>query len=69
MKLKEISKFLSGVAAWEAIAHIGLGASGNLPFDLKAFVVTPEINPFLIAAPAIISVLLAYYAWGVGGDK
>lgn len=42
MNWKEVSKFLSGVTAWEAIAHAGLALSGNLPFNLKLFTITPR---------------------------
>jgi hypothetical protein len=64
MNWKEVAKFASGVTAWEAIVHATLALSGKLPFTWLGFTITPTINTVQIILPAIISVSLAYYAWG-----
>lgn len=65
MNPKEIAKFLSGVAAWEAIVHLALAFSGLLPITTFGIItLTPTINAIQIIVSAVISVLLAYYAWG-----
>ena len=65
MNPKEIAKFLSGVAAWEAIVHLALAFSGLLPItSFGIFTLTPTINAIQIIVSAVISVLLAHYAWG-----
>jgi hypothetical protein len=63
MLLKEIAKFASGVTAWEAVVHASLALSGQLPITLFGITITSDVNTIQIVVPAIISILLAYYAW------
>jgi hypothetical protein len=60
---KEMAKFFSGLTAWEAIVHTSLGLGGVLPITLFGITITPTINTIQVIIPAIVSVLLAYYAW------
>lgn len=62
-KWKEVTKFFSGVTAWESVAHASLALSGLLPITVFGFTLTPTINTIQITIPAIVSVVLAYYAW------
>lgn len=65
MNKKEVAKFFSGLTAWEAVVHLSLAFSGLLPMTWFGFItLTPTLNTIQIFVPAIISVLLAYYAWG-----
>lgn len=61
---KEVAKFFCGLTAWEAVVHLSLGLSGNLPLAIFGITITPTINTVQIIIPAVISVLLGYYAWG-----
>lgn len=60
---KEIAKFTAGLTAWEAVVHASLGLSGVLPITLFGITITPTINTIQIIIPAIVSIMLAYYAW------
>lgn len=60
---KEISKFFCGMTAWESFVHFTFWASGDLPVNAFGFTITPTINTIQIIAPAIISLVLGYYAW------
>lgn len=60
---KEVAKFSSGVAAWEAVMHASLGLSGTLPITLLGFTITTTINTIQIIIPAVVSFVLAYYGW------
>lgn len=63
--MKELAKFISGLAAWEAVVHLSLAMSGVLPIKwFGVITLTPTINTIQIFVPAFISILLAYYAWG-----
>jgi hypothetical protein len=65
MNLKEMAKFLSGVAAWEAIVHLALAFSGLLPISWFGIItLTQTTNAIPIVVSASVSILLAYYAWG-----
>ncbi len=64
MNLKEIAKFFAGLTAWEAIIHASLGLSGNIPITFWGIIITPTLNTIQSIVPAIVSILLAYYAWG-----
>ncbi|OGZ24344.1 MAG: hypothetical protein A2896_01785 [Candidatus Nealsonbacteria bacterium RIFCSPLOWO2_01_FULL_43_32] len=62
--MKEILKFVAGLAAWEAVVHFALESSGVLPITwFGLFTLTPAINTIQIIVPAIISVICVYYAW------
>jgi len=62
---KEVAKFASGAAAFHAIGHLALalGLAGGLPMPWFGFTLTQTINTASIISSAIISILLAYYAW------
>ena len=61
---KEVAKFASGAAAFHAIGHLALGLSGLLPLNwFFGLTLTPELNTVSIITSAIVSILLAYYAW------
>lgn len=62
MTLKELAKFGSGVAAWEAVVHIAFAFNG-LPIEILGITITPTINTVQIIVPAIVGILLAYYGW------
>ena len=62
--MKEIAKFFAGLTAWEAIVHLSFAVSGLLPITWFGITLTPTINTVQIIVPAIVSALLAYYAWG-----
>ena len=64
MNWKEIAKFAAGVTAWETIVHLSLAARGVFPITLFGFTITQTVNTVQIIVPAIISISLAYYAWG-----
>lgn len=61
--LKEISKFATGVAAWESIVHLSFSLSSNIPLTFWGITITKEINTIQIIIPAICSAGLAYFAW------
>jgi hypothetical protein len=63
MNWKEIAKFVSGLTAWEAVVHASLGLSGVLPITMFGITLTRTINTIQIIIPAILSVVVAYYAW------
>ncbi|MBR9681150.1 MAG: hypothetical protein GOU98_05010 [Candidatus Altiarchaeota archaeon] len=65
---KEIAKFLSGVAAWEAIAHAYLWSSG-MTLVVFGFTFTKTLNFIQAVVSATTSGLLAYYAWIWGKNK
>lgn len=60
---KEFAKFFAGVTAWEAIGHIFFGLSGILPITILGITLTPELNTFQIIVPALVSMVLIYFAW------
>ena len=61
---KEVAKFASGAAAYHAIGHLALGFSGLLPLIwFFGLTLTQELNTVSIITSAIVSILLAYYAW------
>jgi membrane protein implicated in regulation of membrane protease activity len=62
--MKEVAKFFAGLCAWEAIVHLAFAVSGLLPITWFGITLTPMINTVQIIVPAIVSALLAYYAWG-----
>jgi len=59
---KEIAKFASGVTAWEAIVHGSLWVSGTT-LTIFGITLTETLNMTQTIIPAIVSVVLAYYAW------
>lgn len=60
---KEMAKFLCGLTAWESVVHLSLWLSGVLPITILGFKITVVVNTIQIIVPAIVSVLLGYYAW------
>ncbi|MBI2805519.1 MAG: hypothetical protein HYX68_11130 [Planctomycetes bacterium] len=66
MTTKEIAKFFSGVAAWEAIGHTALAFSNELPLTLLGITITPNLNALAVFVAAPLSIFLAWYAWGTG---
>lgn len=65
MKLnkKELAKFFAGLTAWEAIVHLTLFMCDMLPITWCNFTLTSTLNTVQIIVPAIISLLLTWYAW------
>ncbi len=63
MNKKEIAKFLAGAFAWETMVHIAIGVNGLAPITIFGFTVTPQLNTPLIIFPAVICIVLVYYAW------
>lgn len=63
-RLRELAKFGSGVAAWEAVVHGSLWASGQT-FELFGLTLTPTVNAVQTIVPAIVALGLAYFAWRV----
>jgi hypothetical protein len=63
--MKELAKFASGVAAWEAIVHAALLVNG-VTVTLFGLSLTPQLNLIQTIVPAIVAIALAYYAWGTG---
>lgn len=60
---KEIAKFLCGLTAWEAVSHLSLWLSDELPINLYGFRINQTMNTIEIIVFAIVSCLLGYYAW------
>ena len=60
---KEVAKFSSGLTAWETVVHIALGLRGEFPITFFGITITETINTLQIVIPAIVSIVLAYYAW------
>lgn len=60
---KDVAKFASGLAAWEAVVHASFGLSGVLPITLFGIAITQTINTVQVIIPAAVSVFLAYYGW------
>jgi hypothetical protein len=63
VNLKELAKFFSGITAWESIAHLFFLLSSSPPITIIGITLTPTINIIQVIVPAIVSVILAYYAW------
>ncbi|MFQ6119989.1 MAG: hypothetical protein ACE5KE_08900 [Methanosarcinales archaeon] len=59
---KEVAKFVSGLSAWEAIVHGSLWLSEITP-TIFGITLTETLNMIQTIIPAIISIVLAYYAW------
>jgi hypothetical protein len=62
IKWKEIAKFVSGLSTWEAIVHGSLWLSKTTP-TIFGIMLTETLNIIQTIIPAIISVVLVYYAW------
>lgn len=62
-KFKEVAKFLSGIAAWEAFSHLTFQLNDMLPVKLYGFTISKSINTVEIILMGLISASLAYYAW------
>lgn len=60
--LKELAKFFCGVTLWESFVHASLWSSGANPV-VFGIIMTDTLNHFQTFIPAIISLVLAYYAW------
>lgn len=60
--LKEIAKFFCGVTAWESFVHASLWRSGVNPV-VFGITMTDTLNQVQTFIPAIISIVLCYYAW------
>ncbi len=63
MNKKEITKFFAGAFGWETMVHIAIGVNGLTPITIFGFTITSQLNTLLIIFPAVITVLLIYYAW------
>jgi len=62
VKWKEIAKFVSGLSVWEAVVHGSLWLSKTTP-TIFGITLTETLNIIQTIIPAIISVMLVYYAW------
>lgn len=60
--LKEIAKFFCGVTAWESFVHASLWGSDINPV-VFGITMTDTLNQVQTFIPAIISIMLGYYAW------
>lgn len=60
--LKEIAKFFCGITAWESFVHASLWSSGVNPV-VFGITMTNTLNQVQTFIPAIISIMLGYYAW------
>lgn len=60
--LKEIAKFLCGVTAWESFVHVSLWSSNENPV-VFGVTMTETLNQVQTFVPAIISIVLGYFAW------
>ena len=63
LKRKEVAKFLSGMAAHEALTHTLLSGSGLLPLTAFGITVTPGYNAVIILGWFAVTIALVYYAW------
>ncbi len=61
--MKELSKFLAGFMAFLAIDHTSLFFCDELPLSFCGTTITETSNTILMIVPAVISLLLIYYAW------
>ncbi len=59
---KEIAKFFSGVCAWESLVHASLWFSGAQPV-IFGITMSTALNTVQTFVPAVISLILGYYAW------
>lgn len=66
---REIAKFASGAACWEAIGHLMLATSDLLPLTVWGVTVTATMNVFWIVLMFVLSALLAHFGWGTVGAK
>lgn len=62
MNSKEIMKFLSGLAANQALTH-GALAAGGVQFTLLGVTYTRQLNTVAAIVWGIVLVLLVHYAW------
>lgn len=62
-RAKEIAKFASGMAAFDAINHAALALSGNLPITFFGITLDTTVNAAGIAVFSLLSAVLAWYAW------
>lgn len=62
MKMKEFSKFLSGVAASQALTHAALSLSG-VQFVMLGITYSQKMNAIAAVVWAVAAALLAYAAW------
>jgi len=60
---KEVAKFASGMAAFNAIGHFAFGLAGVLPIPWFGFTLTQTLNTISAIVSAIIAIILIYYAW------
>lgn len=60
---KEIAKFASGMAAFDAVNHGALALSGNLPIIFFGVTLDTAMNAAGIVVFSLLSAVLAYYAW------
>jgi hypothetical protein len=63
--MREVAKFLSGIAANETLGHWWLGIWGKhlLPMQLGWFAWTDTMNTFAMVFWPIVLVTLVWYAW------
>lgn len=60
--LKELAKFFCGITAWESFVHASLLSSNVNPI-VFGITMTDTLNQVQTFIPAIISIMLGYYAW------
>lgn len=62
MKLKEIAKFFSGLAANQALNHGAMAVAGT-QFTMFGITYSPGMNTTAAVIWAVVLILLVYYAW------
>jgi len=63
--LREVAKFLSGIAATETLGHLWLGIWGKhmLPMELGLFTFTDTMNTVAMVFWPIALITLVWFAW------
>ncbi len=67
MRVREVGKFLSGIAADQALTH-GVFAAGGHRYTLLGVSFDPQINAAATAAWTVALIALIYFAWLRRGD-
>lgn len=62
-RTKEVAKFASGMAAFDAVNHAALAVSGNLPITFFGVTLDTTLNAVGMAVFTFLAAALAYFAW------
>lgn len=63
MSLRELSKFLAGVATWECVIHIGLRYMNLLPIHIWGIIWTEQYNMIQIIVSGALALFFIWYGW------